>query len=345
LRRRVVPDGIRPEILTSTERKQPFLENCLGMPFLRRTDMTKGFLTLLGAALLGMFAPGCSPMRYSKNTGKSTFWTTSVGTMAETAYAIPVYRGPPERPYEVIGSVRFVDPRKYWDDGIIRMAASTGKKHGGNAIYIPSFGAPGSWLDSFISRPAGYDQETKAYVIKFIPETVVQSRKAEQDRFWTAFRVKNPKLADDDQLLQLGTSHLTDQGVLQNSTQMEEQLSVLLSDIKNQPKNDLSGKWLFKGSVQTRSLTAADSPEPFFGVASIAMTGSKITILSTAGKVEVSFSGSVETGQIVGTLGLGARASSLSLKCEGVALNDKISFAFQKLVESGTVQGNLTFLR
>src|SRR6266542_2015797 len=98
--------------------------------------MTKGFLTAFAAALLSVFAFGCSPMRYSRYTGRNTPWPISVGTMTETSYKVPVYRGWPERPYEVIGSVRFPDPRKLWDDGIISMAASEGKRHGGNAVIM-----------------------------------------------------------------------------------------------------------------------------------------------------------------------------------------------------------------
>jgi hypothetical protein len=64
-----------------------------------------------------------------------------------------------------------------------------------------------------------------------------------------------------------------------------------------------------------------------------------------AGSAEVDFSGSMDTGQISGTLGIGGKASSLSVKCEGVAINEKISFSFRKLTEGGTVQGTVTFQR
>lgn len=306
-------------------------------------EMTKVVHLVIFLASLVSF--GCSPMRYSQYTGKNTGWPTSSGALAETSYSIPVYRNAPERPYEVIGSVRFVDPRKYWDDGIIRMASSTGKKRGGDAIYIPAFGTPGSWLDSYISRPVGYDQETRAFVIKWIPEHVIQSRRIEEERFWNDFKEKNPRLSGKDQLVQLATRHLRDLGVTAYGAEMEGKLVRILTEIQGQEAKDISGKWLFKGTVQIKSLTAADAPEPFFGLATLALNGNRITILSTEGKVEVNFSGTVETGQAVGTLGLGGQASSLSVKCEGVAQNDKISFAFQKLVESGTVQGNLTLMR
>jgi hypothetical protein len=302
--------------------------------------------TSFSALLLILATAGCSsPMRYSQYTGKNTAWPTSPGSMAETAYAIPVYRDWPERPYEVIGSVRFEDPRRYWDDGVIRDAAATGKKQGGDAlIFRPGSATRGSWLDQWISRPAGYGHEITALVLKWTPESVLQARRAEEQRFWSAFRQKYVDLTADEQLVKLAIAYVTETGAKTESAEMESKLSSLLSEIKNQRKTDIAGKWLFKGAVQNRSLTSSES-ETFFGVATAAMTGNRLTIISTGGKVEVNFSGTVDAGQASGTLGFGGSSSSVSVKCDGVALNEKISLTFQKLTEGGSVQGNLTFQR
>src|ERR1044071_4768199 len=101
-------------------------------------------MTIIRGSLLALaclIMVGCSPMRYSQYTGKGGVWPAGIwplgsGTMAETSYRIPVYRGWPERPYKVLGSIRFEDPNKYWDDGIISKAARVGKRKGGNAINI-----------------------------------------------------------------------------------------------------------------------------------------------------------------------------------------------------------------
>lgn len=288
---------------------------------------------------------GCSPMRYSQYTGRDTVWPNSVGAMAETAYAIPVYRGTPERPYQVIGSVRFEDPRRYWDDGIIRKAANVGKKKGGDAIVL-RFGsaAPGSWLDQWTSRPTGYGEEPTALVIKWTPQSVIQTRKEEEARFWTGFRGRFPDLSGNDQLVQIALGYLGETGVTPGSQGMEDRLSALLTELQKQPKNDLAGKWLFKGSVQSKTLTSSDS-DTFYGIATVAISGNKISMISTEGKIEANFSGTLETGQLSGLLGLGGKNSSLSVKADGVALGEKISLTFQKLTDSGTVQGNLTFQR
>lgn len=266
--------------------------------------------------------------------------------MAETAYAIPVYRSWPERPYDVIGSVRFEDPSKYWDDGVIRKAAKVGKKNGGDAIiFRPGGVARFSWLDQFTARPAGYGEELTALVIKWTADSVLKSKKADEERFWANFRQKFPALADNDQVLEMATSHLTELGVKPYSAEMADRLSKILAEIQNHHKDSLAGKWLVRGAVQTSSITASSGAEVFFGIATVATSGNKITMISTAGKAEFNFSGTEETGQLVGTLGFGGKASAISVKCEGVALNEKISLTFQKLTDSGTVQGSVTLQR
>jgi hypothetical protein len=291
-----------------------------------------------------LIASGCSPMRYSQYSGNAV-WPTTQGSLAEADYAIPVYRSFPERPYDVIGSVRFEDPRRYWDDGIIRMAAETGKKNGGDAIiFRTGSAAPMSWLDTFISRPTGYGQEQTALVIKWTPDNVVQERHAEAQLFWANFKQHFPDLSLSDRLVQLAQECLIEQGVRQNSPEMETRLSELLKDIQGQPKSTLAGKWLFKGAVQNRNLTTAET-QTFHGVASIGLTGNKLTLISNAGATELNFSGILDAGQITGTLGFGGNSASVSTKCDGVALDNKISMTFQKLIDSGTVQGTLTFQR
>ncbi|MSU62295.1 MAG: hypothetical protein EXS31_07850 [Pedosphaera sp.] len=307
-----------------------------------RFPLSSGFCIIL----LAVSVTGCSPMRYSQFTGRNTVWPTTAGVMAETAYAIPVYRGFPERPYEVIGSVRFENPRKYWDDGVIRMAAHEGKRNGGDAIIFRSGSAvPSSWLDQFTGRPTGYGEEQTALVIKWTPESVINSRKADEERFWANFRQRFPALSDNDQVFQLATSHLIEMGVKPYSPEMEERLSQVLGEIRKQPRETLAGKWLVKGAVQTSSITSSSGAENFFGLATVVTSGTKITMISTAGKAEFNFSGSVEAGQLSGLLGFGGKASSLSAKCDGVALNEKISLTFQKLTDNGTVQGSVTLQR
>src|SRR5581483_4207827 len=85
--------------------------------FWDKTFMESSLKTTLSLFSACVLVSGCVPMRYSELTGNNRnnlTWPQGKGTMAETSYSIPVYRGWPERPYEVLGSVRFVDPGKYW---------------------------------------------------------------------------------------------------------------------------------------------------------------------------------------------------------------------------------------
>ena len=56
--------------------------------------------------------------------------------MAETSYAIPVYRGWPEKPYVVLGSLSCPDRNANWNDDFFAEAARQAKAHKGDAIII-----------------------------------------------------------------------------------------------------------------------------------------------------------------------------------------------------------------
>lgn len=110
-------------------------------------------------------------------------WPVGSGTMAETSYRVPVYRGWPERPYKVLGSIRCEDPNKYWDDGVISMAASMGKSKGGNAIIIrqgSEFGV--GKITGMKNDPSVFTyNQTTALVIRWLSEKEIRDE-AERNR-------------------------------------------------------------------------------------------------------------------------------------------------------------------
>src|SRR5436190_22400666 len=136
-------------------------------------------------------------------------------------------------------------------------------------------------------RIAAYDNETRAYVIQWTPDDVVQKRKSDQERFWSNIRRNYPNETIDDQILQIAMSHLQTSGVGPNTLDMENRLSDIVKEITSQQKTELGGRWLFKGVIQTRTLTTGDTPEPFFGLATIVVSGNRIRILSSEGRVEL----------------------------------------------------------
>src|SRR5438093_7547443 len=84
---------------------------------------------------------GCVPIRFSEYHGQDASsyfgtWPTGPGSMVETSFSLPVYRGWPERPYYLLGSLSFPDPNKSWDDGIVSAAASEAKHQKADAIVI-----------------------------------------------------------------------------------------------------------------------------------------------------------------------------------------------------------------
>lgn len=305
-------------------------------------------LACLAAAILVL--PGCATtrgIRYSEFAGMREGWPTSAGAAAETAYYIPVYmRDWPERPYEVIGQVRYENPRTYWNDDIIGRAALKAGQLGGDAVIVPNIKAvqPFSWLDQFTTRPTGYGQELLGYVIKWIPEEVVRAREQRRLRFWQDFRAKHKDLASRQDLVDLAAQCLEDRGVSPLSGEMGTQLTELLTRVLLQDHAKWGGTWLVKGNIHEKRLTSTKT----YSVADIVSAteqGGAITIVSTGSRAEISVNGTVENGKFTGTIGVGLSDLSASSECEGVAVPEKISVSFRSLAASGVVEGNLVFLR
>ena len=97
--------------------------------------------TILAAAIFALMSNGCVNLRYSQFRGRGLSepygsWPTGPGTMAETRFAVPVYRGWPEKPYELLGSLSHPDPNAKWNDDFFAAAAKEAKQQGGDAVII-----------------------------------------------------------------------------------------------------------------------------------------------------------------------------------------------------------------
>jgi len=306
--------------------------------------MTKDFLRLLSVALLSGMVCSCSHTRFSEYTGKRSnmFWPVSKGTMAETTFSVPVYRGWPEKPYEVIGSVRFDEPRKYWDDGIISMVASAGKRHKGDAIIIrqgAEFGV--AKLTGMVNPALAVSQnQTTALVIRWLSSNELQTLQEQKQQFLALCRREYPNVNEDveEMLLQY---LLRESTVEPYAQEMSRQFGDALERINKKAGDVLSGTWAFKGILNTSSLASSVDEEILLGLATVKVEGENIAILSNSGRVEINFTGSLLKGRVQGQLGIG----SFSSKCDGAALDNKISLSFQAFTPDGTVRGNLVFQR
>jgi hypothetical protein len=304
--------------------------------------MKSRFSRCLLTLVLGV--TGCSPMRYSQYTGKNTLWLVGPGTMTETSYALPVYRGWPERTYKVIGSIRFVDAWKYWDDGVIRMAASMGRKKGADAIVIRHGAEFGVGVIAGIREASTTyaPNQTTALAIQWLTAGEIQKQKEEEEQAFKQYRTEHPELRVNAEVEDIAYQYFRQEsGGTARPNEIANQLADLFEKMSRRAANDLSGIWVFKGTYTITSATSSGDEEPLLGRATVKLDGDNIVIVSNAGKVEINFNGTHTKGRLSGQLGLG----SVSAKCDGAALDNKISLSFQSLTPDGTVRGNLVFQR
>lgn len=299
---------------------------------------------------LALFANGCTPLRYSVYTGKQGnlpigIWPIGSGTMAETSHAVPVYRGWPEKPYRVLGSIRFEDPNKYWDGGVVDMVASMAKHQGGDAIIIrvgSEFGVSkitGTRNDPLVRWQ---QSETSGLVIKWLSDSEALAQQQETRQLMDKFYAAHPNVSANQNVGEIVAGLLVQSGVDPKSDELLTKFSETMLRITSPPDGTLSGEWVFKGTVSTGSSITSGGDENFFlGTATVTAEGESIAIVSDSGGTEINFNGTLTKGALRGQLGIGAS----SAKCEGAAFPTKISLSFQSLTSDGVARGNVVFQR
>lgn len=288
---------------------------------------------------------GCSPMRYSDFAGRADSWPVAPGSMAERQFAVPVYRGWPERPYRVIGSVRFEDPLKYWDDGIIAMAARTAKGKGGDAIVMRSgseFGV-GITTGAIGDPKVVSNSQMTALVIQWKSQSEVAQEVALVERLVEGFRQRHPDSTVQRELASLGADYVQWLGLDLDSPAAAKKLEEVLTDL-GQPADNRGVRWLFRGHVRATSLTTSAS-DTVYGVAAVQRNGNALTIVSISEGSELNFSGTLQDGRIAGQIGFSAGSTIVSAKAEGVFTETKISLTGQGHTADGTFQGSFSFSR
>ncbi len=284
-------------------------------------------------------------MRYSEFAGRANSWPTAAGSMAERQFAVPVYRGWPERPYRVIGSVRFEDPNKYWDDGIIAMAAGMAKGKGGDAIVMRSGSEFGVGMTTgAIGDPKVYSvNQPTALVIQWKSSTEVAEEGQQVDRLVAGFRERHPESTVKREVASMAADYVQWLGLDLNSPATAKKLDEVLQEV-GQPADNQGVRWLFRGHVRATSITTSAS-DTVYGVATVQRNGDALTIVSTSEKSELNFSGTLQDGRIAGQLGFSAGSTIISAKAEGVFTDAKISLTGQGHTADGTFQGSFTFNR
>lgn len=298
--------------------------------------------TSFGGMLLILAVAGCSsPMRFSQYSGTRRHWATSTEAMAETSFALPVYRTWPDKPYEVLGTLRFENPNQYWDDGVIKAAVAEAKSKAGDAIIIrhgSEFGVSGNIGSAEDPMMWRQDQIT-ALVVKWKSKSAVDSETAALRTFKENFRAKYAELCRSAPLFDSAVDYLRWTGVSLDSGPGTEKLKDVLTQIHDTQQGELDGKWLYRCGYSRSRLTSSYS-DFFWGVASVTLKDNVLTVVSTSGP-EVNFSGSFDRGRVTGKMGIG----SVSINCDGVASKDKTSLSGQGQVADGIFQASLVFQR
>ena len=307
---------------------------------------------ILPIALLPLFAlfTGCTPIRYSEYTGHDVSsylgtWQRGQGTMAETSYAVPVYRGWPERDYQVLGSFSFPDPNKDWDEGIFATAAREAKHRKADAIIIrqgAEFGVAqiaGTKGDpySVLWSP----RQTTALAVRWLTRQEISDKELRVDELLKRFLTNDPRVSANRTVAELVITFLLQSGFDLKSNEMGERFSEYMTKLVSRAPENLAGDWIFKASVSYSTSISGGNERNFLGMATVSADGDSAAIVSKAGLVEMNFSGTLSKGRLGGQLGIG----SASAKCEGVATEDKISITFQSLTPDGTVRGNVVLQR
>ena len=306
-------------------------------------NKTRIYCLLLAPLLL--LTQGCNPMRYSQYTGQKS-WPVAMGAMAETQYKVQVYRGWPDQPYNVIGSIRFVDRDKYWDDGVINMACAMAKKKGGNAIIIRYGSEYGvGMITGAVGDPKVVSiNDSTALVIKWKTPAEIEAERASLDRFVRRFGHEHPNLIAKKELVNLAIEYVRSLNLNLESIEANQQLEQVLTEVLISPKDGQANRWLFRGTVKAGSLTTSSS-DFVYGVATVTQTGESLTIVSSSARSELNFSGSVKDGRLSGQLGFSAGPTIISAKAEGVYTLEKISLTGQGQTADGTFQGSFSFSR
>lgn len=92
--------------------------------------MMKRLICWVAAALLS----GCASSEFTPYEGSQTQWRVGEGAMVDRKYAVPVYYGPPPKPYVVMGMLATGNTRTA--SGNLASAADKARTLGGDAIIV-----------------------------------------------------------------------------------------------------------------------------------------------------------------------------------------------------------------
>ena len=263
--------------------------------------------------------------------------------MADTSYAVPVYRGWPERHYRILGSLSFPDPNARWNEDFFGAAAKRAKQLNADAIVVrqgAEFGvskiAEAKNDPLVISR----SQQTTALVIRWLTPQEIKDRGLLVDELLKRFAANEPGVAANREVAVLVTIFLSQQGYDLKTAEILDRCDETLRKLVSRGPASPAGDWIYKATVSLTTLSGGDERN-YLGLASVSVDGENLAIVSSAGGLEINFTGTLSKGRLSGQIGVGG----FSAKCEGAATPEKMSISFQSLTSDGTVRGNVVLQR
>lgn len=128
--------------------------------------MNRLLLPLFGSVLV-LALTGCGSMNFATYQGEQKPWPTG-NAFNDGVFDVPLYRGWPEKPYDVLGFVRFRNPNVDWNRGDMKMAARLAKESGGDAMILMPKGDDPSPTTSSIRQQLGISpSQTVGVVVKW----------------------------------------------------------------------------------------------------------------------------------------------------------------------------------
>jgi hypothetical protein len=109
----------------------------------------------------------CGGMSFARYEGEARAWPTG-SSFADKVFDVPVYRGWPERAYDVVGFIQFDNPNVDWNQGDTQFAARKAKESGGDALILMPKGADPSPTAAAARKQLGIDgSRTVGVVVKW----------------------------------------------------------------------------------------------------------------------------------------------------------------------------------